>query len=244
MKWGAKARTLWHGTDQVGEELVAMIERTALERAPGQTTGEIRAKIRRLVRRWDGDALARRREEAERQRGVQLIETDAGTAHLSGVDLPAEAAAAAYGRISAIAAGLKRDGDDRPIDRLRADVFLALLRGTLTTTQPPAHSTDQHVAQSSTGDDSAWTDADDAIAAAVADRARAELTALTGGLPGRDVGILVARAGERIAASLAGLKARWCVPGHDGSYRPTAVMRRLIEGRDRRCCFPGCRRPV
>jgi hypothetical protein len=27
-------------------------------------------------------------------------------------------------------------------------------------------------------------------------------------------------------------------------YRLPAAMRRLIEHRDRRCCFPGCRRPV
>ncbi|WP_433173216.1 DUF222 domain-containing protein [Actinoallomurus sp. CA-150999] len=240
----AKARTLWHGTDQVGGGLIARIERAVLERASVQTTGQIRAKTRRLIRRWDSDAVARRRAEAERQRGVRLIETDAGTTYLSGVDLPAEEAAAAYGRINAIAAGLRRDGDARTIEQLRADVFLSLLRGTLTTTCPPAEFTDRPIGESSTVPD--WTDADDRIADAVADLTRAELTALTGDLPERhhNVRMLIAQAGERITASLAGLKARWCVPGHDGSYRPSAAMRRLIEHRDRRCCFPGCRRPV
>jgi hypothetical protein len=34
-------------------------------------------------------------------------------------------------------------------------------------------------------------------------------------------------------------------PSHGvACYRPSAAMRRLVEDRDRRCCFPGCRRPV
>jgi hypothetical protein len=44
-----------------------------------------------------------------------------------------------------------------------------------------------------------------------------------------------------------------CPPGTGGEaratrgvarYRPPAAMRRLIEHRDRRCVFPGCRRPA
>ena len=99
-----------------------------------------RAKVRRLVRRLDPDAFNRRRVNAERQRGVQLVGTDDGTAHLTGADLPPDAAGAAYNRVNAIAIGLKGDGDRRAIGQLRADVFLALLRGTLTTTEPPATS--------------------------------------------------------------------------------------------------------
>ena len=36
-----KARTLWHGTDQVSDELAAIVEAEVLPRAPDQTTGEI-----------------------------------------------------------------------------------------------------------------------------------------------------------------------------------------------------------
>ena len=360
-----KAQTVWRGTDQVNEELTRTIEAKLLAKAPEQTTGQIRAKIRRLVKRLAPDAAALRREEAERRRGVVLVETDDGTAQLSGVDLPADAASAAYGRVAAIATGLRRDGDVRGIDQLRADVFLGLLRGTFTPGEPPADITDRPTPGPGAGDDG-WNAVDDAIADVIAEAARTELTALTHALndtrrdrlrgtrrdthrhvadmaeliagagaridhsltgrspitaPGafreahcetsvlvdqagvrggpsdaptgdlgerdHDIGNLLAHAGARINRSLADLRDRWCVPGPapgsvlsavsdavpstalgrnagaaidaasgpglDGEarpshgvarYRPPAVMRRLIEHRDRRCCHPGCRRPV
>jgi hypothetical protein len=269
-----KARAVWRGTDQVDEGLATAIEAIVLPKAAGQTTGEIRAKIRRLVRRLDPEALARRREEAEHRRYVALIETDDGTAYLTGADLPAGAASAAYGRVAAIAAGLKRDGDARGIDELRADVFLALLRGTLTTIEPPAATADRRIGEPPTRNEPGWTGVDDAVADVIAETARAELTALTGDLPERhrDIGALITQAGQRISESLAGLRHGWCLPGPAGrdagpgpagrdagpgpagrdvvpghglpGYRLPTTTRRLIEHRDRRCCFPGCRRPV
>ncbi|GLY88504.1 DUF222 domain-containing protein [Actinoallomurus iriomotensis] len=169
-----KARTIWHATDQVDEKLTSTIEAEVLPKAPEQTTGQIRAKIRRLIKQLNPEAADRRREEAEKRRGVELIETQDGTSHLTGVDLPAEAASAAHGRVSAIATGLKRDGDDRAIDQLHADVFLGLLRGTFVTGEPPADTTDRPTPGPATGDPG-WTALDDAIA----DVARTELTALT-----------------------------------------------------------------
>ncbi|WP_185792643.1 HNH endonuclease [Actinoallomurus bryophytorum] len=219
-----KARTLWQGTGQVSDEVAAAIEAKVLPRAPGQTTGEIRAKVRRLVKRLDPQALARRREEAERGRDVTLMETDDGTAHLSGVDLPADAAGAAYGRVAAIAAGLKRDGDGRRIDQLRADVFLALLRGTLRTTEPPADTSDRLVAGPDIPPDLGWSGTDDAIADAIAGAARTELSALASDLPTRHrhVGALIAQAGTRITESLAALRVRWCWSDHDSPHRDGA----------------------
>jgi hypothetical protein len=54
----SKARTLWHCTDQVSDEVAAEIETKVLPRATRQTTGEIRAKARRLVKRLDPQALS------------------------------------------------------------------------------------------------------------------------------------------------------------------------------------------
>jgi Domain of unknown function (DUF222) len=312
----AKARALWRGTDQIDAGLARTIETLVLTKAPAQTTGEIRAKTRRLVRRLAPEALTRRRQEAEERRGVALIRTDDATAHLTGIDLPADAASAAYGRLTAIATAFKRDGDHRGIDQLRADVFLALLRGTLTNTDPVADTSERPIGQTTredgtgngSGSDPGWSGVDDAVADIIADAVRTELTALSEGTDGRhrdsgslllrvggrvteslatftdrpsdadtpsdadrsrgmppgvdslpdrhqDVGVLIAEAGKRITRTLADLRGRWCKPGSapaDGSasshghpgYRPTAAMRRLLEHRDRRCCFPGCRRPV
>ena len=308
-----KARAIWLGLDQVEDELAGVIEAKVLARAAGQTSGEIRAKIRRLVKRLAPEALERRRVAAEQRRDVMLAETGEGTASLVGTDLPADAASAAYGRVTAIAAGLKRDGDERGIGRLRADVFLALLRGTLKTTEPPADPSQPSTtsttgaAGGSAGDsvagkEPAWTGVDDLVADVIAQTARAELGAFTRDLPGRhrELGPLIAHAGQCLTASLTGLRERWCTPtprtrtgrdagtrdagtrdastrdagtrdagardagardagtrdasaregpgGRDGhghpGYRPPDAMRRLLEHRDRRCCFPGCRRPV
>jgi Domain of unknown function (DUF222) len=281
----AKARALWQATAQVSAEVAAEIEARVLPRAREQTTGEIRAKVRRLVRRLDPGALARRRQDAERRRDVELMHTDDGTAQLSGLDLPADAATAAHNRVNAIAAGLKTDGDQRGIGQIRADVFLALLCGTLTTTQPPADPTHQLAAPLTRQHDD-WTAADDAVADAIAHAAREQLTTMPGhavpghAVPGRhqQLAELIAQAGERITDALAGLKTGWCARtfttspghshqdddrqhddlphddlphdggqggqhGHDG-YRVPARMRRIIEHRDRRCGFPGCRRPI
>jgi hypothetical protein len=296
----AKARTVWHGTAQVSDAVAAAIEERVLPKAPHQTTGQIRAKIRRLVKRLDPDALARRCARAQSRHDVQLIETDDDTAHLSGLDLPADAATAAYNRLSAIAAACKTDGDERAIPQLRADAFLALLTGTLTTPSPAtttdraqsdgttaqmAATPDHPVTVTLTGTGSAhhpatdatirtetgWTETDDAIADLIAGFARDHLTHLTDHLtsdhltsdrlatdrltgdPGRDEvperhqnpAQLITHAAERIAASLADLKTGWCVPDHGQyGYRVPAGMRRLIEDRDKRCCFPACRRPV
>ena len=176
-----KARTMWHAIDQVDDQLTRTIEAKVLPKAPDQTTGQIRAKVRRLIKRLDPEAADRRREQAEKHRGVELIETQAGTAQLTGVDLPADAASTAYGRLSAIATGLKRDGDDREIDQLRADVFLGLLRGTFTPSEPPADTTDRPASVPAAGDPG-WTSVDGAIADVIADVARTELTTLTNAL--------------------------------------------------------------
>ena len=56
-----------------------------------------------------------------------LEATESGAANLLGLDLPADLAAKAMARISALAESAKMPGDDRSVDKLRADVYLDLL---------------------------------------------------------------------------------------------------------------------
>jgi hypothetical protein len=246
-----KARTLWHGTQLIDDTLAARVEALVLPKAGEHTTGEIRAKIRRLVKQLDPDAYQRRRKKAEQQRRVELTADEAGTAHLTGCDLPANAAASAYNRVNAIAVARRADGDTRSIDQLRADVFLGLLRGGRDFPDTPAPTAvDQEPPA-----DRAWTALDDLTAAAIAHTARDALDRLTGQPPERhrDLAALLQRAGERISASLTDLKIPWCAAGHPAAasgghqgigYRPPAAIRLLIEQRDARCRYPGCRHPA
>jgi hypothetical protein len=292
-----KARTLWHGTRLIDTALTARVEYAVLPKAGEQTTGEIRAKIRRLIRRLDPEAFDRRRRAAEEQRRVELTGDDNGTAHLSGCDLPATAAASAFDRVNAIATAIRADGDTRAIDQLRADVFLGLLDGSHTFPEP-ARRTRQDAPS-----ERAWTGLDDLTAAGIARVARDALDRLTtrapdphhgrtgtiptaptaregSGPPGgrlpechHNIAVLIQQAGQRISAALTDLKRPWCSTAHTAArpadrhatatrdpsgrhagdaperhgaagYRPPAAMRRLIEDRDGRCGYPGCRRPA
>ncbi|GLY78086.1 hypothetical protein Airi01_063530 [Actinoallomurus iriomotensis] len=217
-----KARTMWHGIDQVDDRLASTVEKMVLPKAPEQTTGQIRAKIRRLIKRLDPQAADRRREEAETHRAVELVETAEGTARLSGVDLPADAAGAAYGRVTAIATGLEHDGDDRATDRLRADVFLGLLHGTFVTGEPPADTTDRPTLR--TGDPG-WT----AVYDAIAETARTELTTLTNTLaaPPRDI--------HRDVVELLPALRPAVRPGTALSARSAPRTASPVTGRPRRC---------
>jgi hypothetical protein len=131
-----KARVLADGLRGVPPQLAGEVERQVLPAAPAQTCAQLRYAVRTAIRNTDPDGCAARRRLAEDARRLELWDSDAGTSDLTGRDLPATAATAAWNRINAIAAGLKADGDPRTIDQLRADVFVALLRNERPAVQP------------------------------------------------------------------------------------------------------------
>ena len=63
---------------------------------------------------------------------MELQPGEDSCANLLGLNLPAQEALAASNRINAMAQAMKRAGDPRSIDQLRADTFLDLLMGTTT----------------------------------------------------------------------------------------------------------------
>ncbi|MGQ0842706.1 MAG: DUF222 domain-containing protein, partial [Sporichthyaceae bacterium] len=72
----------------------------------------------------------RRFKEAVRRRRVVGRANPDGTANVAGENLEPHQAAAVCGRLNELARAAKRDGDPRPIDHLRADLFCGLLDGT------------------------------------------------------------------------------------------------------------------
>jgi hypothetical protein len=80
------------------------------------------------VHRVDPDGAAARVRCRRTERRVELLHGDDGMATLL-ADLPAEVASAAYARIDRHARDLRRHGDPRTTDQLRADVFADILCG-------------------------------------------------------------------------------------------------------------------
>ena len=86
--------------------------------APGLTTGQLRALLRRAVLALDPDAAAKRRAQGERQARVEVWAEPSGTAALAGRDLPPAAVVAADKRITSLALALKAAGVDGTMDQL------------------------------------------------------------------------------------------------------------------------------
>ena len=108
-----------------------------LPAAGGQTTGMLRAALRRAVLAVDPAGAEARRKEAERRARVVLYPDQDQTATLAGQRMPVIHAAAAMARIKAMARARQADGDAGPLDLICAQIYLALLLGTPTQIPPP-----------------------------------------------------------------------------------------------------------
>ncbi|HKB31201.1 MAG TPA: hypothetical protein VKD26_10235, partial [Streptosporangiaceae bacterium] len=124
-----KALTVIDGVAALDPGAARAVEDHVLAKAPRQTTGELRAAVRRAVFATDPTAARRRREVAEKDARVELWDEPAGTKALAGRDLPPADVLAADQRISAIARELKNRGATASLGILRAKVYLALLAG-------------------------------------------------------------------------------------------------------------------
>jgi hypothetical protein len=133
----ARAKVIAEATAVLGQDAARAVEAAVLPGAGGQTTAQLRARLRRAVIAADPDAAERRREEAERHARVSLYADEDGTATLAGAGLPAVEAAAAMARITAIARAAKAAGQGGGLDLHRARVMLGLLLGTLPYIPPP-----------------------------------------------------------------------------------------------------------
>ncbi|MEU5995963.1 DUF222 domain-containing protein, partial [Spirillospora sp. NPDC047418] len=86
----AKARVICDVTEHLPQDAARRLESAALDKAPEQTTGQLRRRINRIARRLAPDAVEERRRDAVRQRRLELWDTPSGTSDLALCDLAAE----------------------------------------------------------------------------------------------------------------------------------------------------------
>ncbi|MGH8871762.1 MAG: DUF222 domain-containing protein [Acidimicrobiia bacterium] len=124
-----KARVICNQTMHLDPETRGRVADTVLVQTPRLTTGQLRARLQRLVIAVDPDSAKKRYEQGVEERRVSSEANPDGTANLYGMQLPAADAQAAMRRINRLARAARSKDDPRTMDQLRADVFLDLLHG-------------------------------------------------------------------------------------------------------------------
>ncbi|NUR69336.1 MAG: DUF222 domain-containing protein [Hamadaea sp.] len=125
----ARARVFSDVLIVASDEVARDVATRVLPSAGDMTAGQLRARLQKELLTADPDAARERYERSVSERRVCLSPNDDTTACLSGIFLPSAKAVTAFERVDALARGLKRDGDTRTLDQLRADVFCDLLAG-------------------------------------------------------------------------------------------------------------------
>jgi hypothetical protein len=129
-----RAWAIGHWTEQLSDEHAHLICADVLPHcflsAENQwTAGKLIAAVKKLAIALDPDWAERTYAEAVRKRRVVAWRNPDGSADLAGQQLGVDEVAAAVGRVKGLAARIKAAGDPRPIDTVRADLFLGLLDG-------------------------------------------------------------------------------------------------------------------
>ncbi|WP_146779036.1 HNH endonuclease signature motif containing protein [Actinomadura craniellae] len=125
-----RAKVMVRETRVLPEPVARRVVGQILPQAPELTTGQLAYRVRRLVLEADPCAARNSYELGVAERRIVAGTDPDGTAYLAGYQLPVGPAAAAYERVDAIARAAKQAGDGRPMDQIRADVYLGLLEGT------------------------------------------------------------------------------------------------------------------
>ncbi|MFD0856885.1 hypothetical protein ACFQ07_31925, partial [Actinomadura adrarensis] len=118
---------LTHGLDP---EICEQLEARVLPTADRRTTGQLRRRLRDLIKRLAPQQLQARKREAVQDRRLEVWDDEySGTSNLTVSGLDPVTAHGTFNRITAAARGIKADGDPRSVHQLRADLAQHLLQG-------------------------------------------------------------------------------------------------------------------
>ncbi len=118
--------------DQLGhlsEETLVQVSDRILQEAPELTTGQLRARLARLVMQVDPQGEDVQYRAGLEDRKVVVYANPDHTATLHASNLTPDRVATVLARINKLAQGLKTNEETRTLDQLRSDVFLDLLEG-------------------------------------------------------------------------------------------------------------------
>jgi hypothetical protein len=125
-----RARVIADGLLGVDPDTAALVEKCVIGDAQVRTAARLRHRVREAITEVDPEAAEQRRQRARKVRSLEKWATAAGTCELAFREMSEEDAEAIYNRINAVAQAMRADGDVRPIDAIRHDLGVALLRGT------------------------------------------------------------------------------------------------------------------
>jgi hypothetical protein len=236
-----KALLLSRATFGLTDEQARAVVDRILPDAPRRTTGQLKARLDKLVVKADPKAAQRRYRKGVQRRRLAHWRDHDGTSVLEGRGLPADRTMAAWGRVDAIARWLKdQDGETRTLEQLRADVALDLLQGL------PVPGPD--------GQTERPTPAPPAGAGSLELTVPLETLLDLKDDPGElaSWGPILADAARAALKDLFTAPWRLSVTDHTGRViwhgpirrRPSQADANYVKARDRRCRFPACRRPA
>ncbi len=123
-----RARVLVDGTRHVSDAIASGAVDAVLGDAAGLTTGQLKARLRKLCMDADPDAARERYEGSVADRRFVIQANDSGTANILNLDVPPHVANSIGRWIHREAIKLRNIGDSRTMDQLRSDICLDLLR--------------------------------------------------------------------------------------------------------------------
>jgi len=223
-----RAKTIAHHTYHLSTATARHVVDEIIETASRLTTGQLAARLRRLCIEANPDEAEDRYRTAVEDRRLVAAPNVDGTTNLVGYQLAPDQTATAMARINHIAKQLRRNGDRRSIDQLRADIYLDILNGTTNNTTGPRRGVIDLQVDLTTLLELKETPGElSGYGPVIADIARN----IVNQSPDAEWRYSVTNNGEPIASGVT-------------RRRPNTTETRQIQTRDRTCIFPGCRMPA